>query len=112
MLRACLAVADKGHVRRRRSEDLANQVSCLNLVTHAVILWNTVYMSEVVAQLRREGSRSRPPLGLWRRHIGGAQVPFGIAQSLPRLRPGVTCIAQVVAFILRSSDVSPHVVPR
>ena len=54
-LRAYLMIADKGHVRRKRSEDLANQVSCLNLVTNAVILWNTVYMSEVVEQPRREG---------------------------------------------------------
>ena len=54
-LRAYLMIANKGHVRRNRSEDLANQASCLNLVTNAVILWNTVYMAEVVAQLRREG---------------------------------------------------------
>lgn len=47
-------VANKGHVRRKRGEDLANQVSCLNLVTNAVILWNTVYMSSGgAAQTRR-----------------------------------------------------------
>ena len=33
-----------------------NQASSLNLVTNAVIVWNTVYMAEVVAQLKREGS--------------------------------------------------------
>ena len=54
-LRAYLMIANKGHVRRNRSEDLANQASCLNLVANAVILWNTVYMAEAVAQLRREG---------------------------------------------------------
>ena len=54
-LRAYLMIANKGHVRRNRSEDLANQASCLNLVTNAVILWNTVYMAEAAAQLRREG---------------------------------------------------------
>ena len=54
-LRAYLMIANKGHVRRNRGEDLANQASCLNLVTNAVILWNTVYMAEAVAQLRREG---------------------------------------------------------
>ena len=32
-----------------------NQVSCLNLVTNAVVLWNTVYMSAVLDQLRTEG---------------------------------------------------------
>ena len=54
-LRAYLMIANKGHVRRNRSEDLANQASCLNLMTNAVILWNTVYMAEGVAQFRREG---------------------------------------------------------
>ena len=54
-LRAYLMIANKGHVRRNRGEDLGNQASCLNLVTNAVILWNTVYMAEAVAQLRREG---------------------------------------------------------
>ncbi len=43
--------------RRRvmRGEELVNQASCLNLVTNAVIVWNTVYMAEAVAQLKREG---------------------------------------------------------
>ena len=54
-LRAYLMIANKGHLRRNRGEDLGNQASCLNLVTNAVILWNTVYMAEAVAQLRREG---------------------------------------------------------
>ena len=54
-LRAYLMIANKSHVRRNRGEDLANQASCLNLATNAVILWNTVYMAEVVEQLRREG---------------------------------------------------------
>jgi hypothetical protein len=45
----------KGQLRRKRGEELVNQASCLNLVTNAVILWNTVYMAEVVEQLKREG---------------------------------------------------------
>jgi hypothetical protein len=32
-----------------------NQASSLNLVTNAVIVWNTVSMAEAVAQLKREG---------------------------------------------------------
>jgi TnpA family transposase len=36
-------------------EEQLNQVSCLNLVTNAVVLWNTVYMSAVSDQLRSEG---------------------------------------------------------
>ena len=34
---------------------LAHQASCLNLVTNAVIIWNTVYMVAVVEQLKQEG---------------------------------------------------------
>ena len=54
-LRAYLMLANKGQLRRKRGEDLVNQASCLNLVTNAVIVWNTVYMAEAVAQLKREG---------------------------------------------------------
>ena len=54
-LRASLMIANKGQVRRKRGEELVNQASCLNLVTNAVIVWNTVYMAEAVAQLKREG---------------------------------------------------------
>ena len=54
-LRAYLMIANKGQLRRKRGDELVNQASCLNLVTNAVIVWNTVYMAEVVAQLKREG---------------------------------------------------------
>jgi len=54
-LRASLMIANKGQLRRKRGDELVNQASCLNLVTNAVILWNTVYMAEAVAQLKREG---------------------------------------------------------
>jgi hypothetical protein len=45
-----------GHLRRTRGDALVKQARCLNLVTYAVIVWNTVYMAEAVAQLKREGS--------------------------------------------------------
>ena len=48
-------IANKGQLRRKRGDELVNQASCLNLVTNAVILWNTVYLAEAVAQLKREG---------------------------------------------------------
>jgi TnpA family transposase len=54
-LRAYLMIANKGQLRRKRGDELVNQASCLNLVTNAVIIWNTVYMAEVVAQLKQEG---------------------------------------------------------
>ena len=54
-LRAALVIANKGHLRHLRGEHLAHQASCLNLVTYAVIVWNTVYMAAVVEQLKQEG---------------------------------------------------------
>ena len=34
---------------------MTHQALCLNLVTNAVIVWNTVYMAAVVDQLKKEG---------------------------------------------------------
>lgn len=47
-------MANEGKIRRRYDEEQLNQVSCLNLVTNAVVLWNTVYLSAVLDQLRTE----------------------------------------------------------
>ncbi|MEE9147851.1 MAG: Tn3 family transposase, partial [Candidatus Tectomicrobia bacterium] len=54
-LRRFLFLANEGKIRRRHHEEQINQASCLNLVTNAVVLWNTVYMSAVLDQLRAEG---------------------------------------------------------
>lgn len=54
-LRAFLMVANHGQLRRRRPEELTYQALCLNLVTNAVIVWNTVYMAAVIEQLKQEG---------------------------------------------------------
>jgi hypothetical protein len=50
-------IANKGQLRHRRGEALTHQALCLNLVTNAVIVWNTVYMTAVVEQLKQEGMR-------------------------------------------------------
>ena len=54
-LRDFLFVGDKGVIRRKQSEAQTNQAMCLNVVTNAVIIWNTVYMQAVLDQLRVEG---------------------------------------------------------
>ena len=54
-LRGFLFVANGGKIRHHHDEEQLNEVSCLNLVTNAVVLWNTVYMSAVLDQLRSEG---------------------------------------------------------
>ena len=43
-LRQFLFFANQGYIRRHQPEDQANQASCLNLVTNAVVTWNTIYM--------------------------------------------------------------------
>jgi Tn3 transposase DDE domain len=51
-----LVLANKGQLRQRRGETLSHQALCLNLVTNAVIVWNTVYMAAVIEQLKQEGT--------------------------------------------------------
>ena len=54
-LRAFLRVANQGQLRRRRPDDLTHHALCLNLVTKAIIVWHTVSMAAVIAQLQQEG---------------------------------------------------------
>ena len=59
-LRRFLFFAHQGQVRRAQPEDQANQASCLNLVTNAVIAWNTVYMAAVIDRLKSKGEQIAP----------------------------------------------------
>lgn len=54
-LRRFLFFAHQGLIRHSQDEDLANQSSCLTLVTNAVVTWNTVYMQAAIEQLKAEG---------------------------------------------------------
>ena len=54
-LRSHLFYANQGELKTQQDDQLLNQVGCLNLVTNAIIVWNTVYICEVVQQLRQEG---------------------------------------------------------
>ncbi len=54
-LRDFLFVADKGVIRRKQEEAQTNQAGCLNLITNAVVVWNTMYMQAALDQLRTEG---------------------------------------------------------
>jgi TnpA family transposase len=45
-LREFLLFANKGALRKKQDEELRNQAGCLNLVTNAVVTWNTVYMAQ------------------------------------------------------------------
>ena len=44
-----------GKFRDRSEEDLRYRASGLNLVTAAIVLWNTIHIAHVVETLRHEG---------------------------------------------------------
>jgi TnpA family transposase len=54
-LRRLLFFGNEGKIRRKQEEAQTNQAGCLNLLTNAVIVWNTVYMAKVLEALREEG---------------------------------------------------------
>ncbi len=54
-LRRFLFFAHQGAIRQRHEEELTNQASCLNLITNAVVTWNTIYMEAAINQLLSEG---------------------------------------------------------
>src|SRR5712691_2691343 len=45
----------RARIRRKQEEEQTNQAGCLNLLTNAVVAWNTVYMAAAIEQLRTEG---------------------------------------------------------
>jgi TnpA family transposase len=53
-LRRFILFANEGEIRRAHHEDQAVQALCLNLVTNAVITWNTVYMTQALDALRAD----------------------------------------------------------
>ena len=58
-LRRFLFFAHQGKVQRRQADQQTNQVLCLNLVTNAIVTWNTVYMNAAIERLRAEGRIGR-----------------------------------------------------
>jgi TnpA family transposase len=54
-LRDHLCYGNKGQIRKHGSSEQLDQGLCISLVMNCIIIWNTVYMSRVLAGLRREG---------------------------------------------------------
>jgi TnpA family transposase len=54
-LRDFLFFDNKGQIRKQQPDDLVNLAGCLNLVSNAVIVWNTVYMQAAIEELKRRG---------------------------------------------------------
>ena len=54
-LRRFLVFGNLARLTRRDTDALVNQAACLNLLTNAVIVWNTVYIARVIDELWTEG---------------------------------------------------------
>lgn len=54
-LRGFLFFAGEGKMKKRDPDEQGEQALCLNLLTDAVITWNTVYYQKVLDELAREG---------------------------------------------------------
>lgn len=54
-LRRFLFFGNDGRIRQRHAEGQMNQAGCLNLITNAVVVWNTVYMQAVIDDLKAVG---------------------------------------------------------
>jgi TnpA family transposase len=54
-LRKFLFFAREGMVSQKSEDGQAHQAGCLNLLTNAVIVWNTVYMQAALEAIRHEG---------------------------------------------------------
>ena len=92
-LRRFLFFAHEGKVQRRQADQQTNQILCLNLVTNAIVTWNTVYMNAAIERLRAEGRIGRDiDLGHLSPALYGHVNPYGkyrfeIEARAPGLRP-------------------------
>ena len=88
-----LFFAHEGKVQRRQADQQTNQILCLNLVTNAIVTWNTVYMNAAIERLRAEGRIGRDiDLGHLSPALYGHVNPYGkyrfeIEARAPGLRP-------------------------
>jgi TnpA family transposase len=60
-LRGWLMFGGDGKIRRKQEEAQTCQAGCLNLMTNAVVVWNTLYMQEAVRQMALEGNPEGDP---------------------------------------------------
>jgi len=53
----CLFFANRGEFRTGDLDEIMNKASCLSLLSNAVLVWNTVRISEIVERLRAAGEQ-------------------------------------------------------
>ncbi len=100
-LRRFLFFAGEGKMRRRDPEEQGEQALCSNLLTDAVVAWNTVYYRKVLDQLVLEGYPVRDedvahlwptrhahinPYGKYSIDVDGAPSNIADARACPLLR--------------------------
>lgn len=56
-LRGWLMFGGDGHIRRKQEEAQTCQAGCLNLMTNAIVVWNTLYMQAAARQITGEGKQ-------------------------------------------------------
>jgi TnpA family transposase len=49
-----------GKIRKKQQEGQQEQALCLNVVTNCVVLWNTVYMQQILQELQQQGYPADP----------------------------------------------------
>ena len=54
-LRRLIFFANESKIRGKQAEAISHQAACLNLITNAVVAWNSVYMNAAIEQLKAEG---------------------------------------------------------
>lgn len=54
-LQQFLHLGREGRMYARHLEEQENHFGCLNLLTNIVMIWNTVYMAEIIEQFKEEG---------------------------------------------------------
>jgi len=59
-LRNFLWFGGDGKIRKKQEEQQQEQALCLNVATNCVVLWNTVYMQEVLKEMESEGTSIDP----------------------------------------------------
>jgi TnpA family transposase len=55
-LRKDIFYANRGEIRKRHEHEQDTQTLCLNLLTNAVIAWNTVYIGRIQQHLATQGT--------------------------------------------------------
>lgn len=72
-----------GEVRGRGFEQQSNRASGLNLLTAAIVLWNTVYLQRAVDVLRKQGPSTRPCCRISLRSAGSTSTSLATTFGAP-----------------------------